>query len=55
MNNIKQDGKVQNERLVSPEKLPQTNNNNNLQAAAQRLFREQRDMARITTSGRRDE
>jgi hypothetical protein len=50
MNRTKQESKAENEQR------PETQSNNErLQANAQRLMREQRDMARITTFGKRDE
>ena len=50
MNRTKQEGKVENEQR------PETQSNNErLHANAQRLIREQRDMARIIAFGRRDE
>jgi hypothetical protein len=50
MNRTKQEDKVENEQR------PETQSNKErLQAHAQRLMREQRDMARIATFGRRDE
>ncbi len=50
MNRTKKESKVENEQRSETQ-----SNNEHLQANAQRLLREQRDMARITTFGRRDE
>ena len=50
MNRTKQEDKAENEQRSETQ-----SNNERLQANAQRLMREQRDMARITTFGKRDE
>ncbi len=50
MNRTKQESKVENEQRSETQ-----SKNEHLQANAQRLLREQRDMARITTFGKRDE
>ncbi|MFN3344454.1 MAG: hypothetical protein ACK4XY_10770 [Chloroherpetonaceae bacterium] len=50
--NTKKESRAENEQHPSPEKQQQSER---LQANTQRLLREQRDMARITTFGRRDE
>jgi predicted O-methyltransferase YrrM len=50
MNRTKQEGKVENEQRSETQ-----SNSEHLQANAQRLLQEQRDMARITVLGRREE
>jgi hypothetical protein len=50
--NTKKDGQAENEQLASREAQSQ---NERSHTHAQRLLREQRDIARITTFGRRDE
>jgi hypothetical protein len=49
---MKKDDGAKDEQRLSQEKQPK---NEHLRADAQRLLREQRDLARITTFGRRDE
>ncbi len=50
--NANKESRAENEQQTSKEQQRQSERS---QANAQRLLREQRDMARITTFGRRDE